>query len=187
MAKGLREPMARDLFFTEQIDQKTISELSKQLILIEKDDSELELIYEISGLKYDRPAIRIFIDSYGGNVYQGLGIIGIIENSATPIHTIVTGCAMSMAFGILISGHKRFAYKYATPLYHILNAGEKDTIQGLTEDLEEYERLQSLLDTITVKKTNISVDKLKYYRERKKDWYMSAEESIKLNVVDEII
>lgn len=185
--KGLREPKERDLYLTDQVDQKSISELMKQIIAINNDDAELAEIYVICGLAYIAKPIRLFIDCYGGNFYQGLGIVGVMECSKTQIHTIVTGCAMSMGFIILISGHKRFAHKYATPLYHTLSAGGRDNIQGLVEDIEECERLQSVLDSITVKKTSIGVDKLKHYRERKKDWYIIAEESLRLSVVDEII
>lgn len=185
--KGLREPMVRNLYLTDQVDQKSISELMKSIIQINDDDIELEKIYSICGLEYTAEPIKLYIDCYGGNVYQGLGVVGIIENSKTPVHTIATGCAMSMGFIILISGHKRFAYKYSTPLYHILSSGKRDNIQGLFEDLEECERLQSLIDSITIRKTTINQDKLKHCRERKKDWYMSAQEALNLNVIDEII
>ena len=60
--------------------------------------------------------IKIYIDSYGGQVYQCFGLIGVME-SKTEIHTVCSA-AMSCGFIILINGHKRFAYRHATPLYH---------------------------------------------------------------------
>ena len=40
---------------------------------------------------------------------------------------------------------------------------------------------------MVIRKTNISKDKLKKVKKKKIDWYMTAEESLKLGVIDKII
>jgi ATP-dependent Clp protease protease subunit len=45
-----------------------------------------------------------------------------IEKSKAPIHTIVSGMAMSMGFIILLAGHRRFITKNSIIMYHE-NAG----------------------------------------------------------------
>lgn len=183
----IKLPRDRDLFFSEQVDQKSIVAISRAITEINKDDDELVKLYSIHDMEYVRKPIRIFIDSYGGQCYSCLGLLGIMGRSKTTIHTIAVGAAMSCGFLILISGHRRFGYEYCTPLYHQVSSWERGTIQDLKEGLVEVERLQSIVETITIKRTSISQDKLKDVREKKIDWYMSADDALKLNVIDEII
>ncbi len=50
--------------------------------------------------------IKIYINSPGGSVYDGLGLLDIMEYIKPKIETINTGLAASMAAIILCSGHK---------------------------------------------------------------------------------
>ena len=88
---------------------------------------------------------------------------------------------------ILICGHKRFAYNLATPLYHQVSSGFIGKVQDMEEKLKETKRLQKMIEDITLEKTNISKKKLSDILKNKIDWYMSAEEALKLGVIDEII
>lgn len=187
MADHLPLPKKRDLFFTKQVDQASIGELTQRVIEINQDDEHLKKVYSIYGLDYNPEPINIYIDSYGGAVYQCFGLLSVIERSKTPIHTIVTGCAMSCGFLILISGHKRFAHKMSTPLYHQVSTGFWGKVQDLEEKLEETKRLQKQIEDYTQDKTKIGKKKLKEILENKKDWYMSSDEALELGVVDEIL
>lgn len=86
------------------------------LSLIEKDDKG-----EAKEKEYKREPIKIYINSYGGNLYDMWSLIDIILNSKTPIYTYCTGYAMSAGFKIFLAGHKRFVSKHATLLYHQLS------------------------------------------------------------------
>ena len=66
----------------------------------------------------DRKPIKLFINSPGGDVTDGMPIIAAIELSKTPVYTINLGQWCSMAFLIGITGHKRFSLPYATFLLH---------------------------------------------------------------------
>ena len=57
----------------------------------------------------------------------------------------------------------------------------------MEEKLEETKRLQELLERLTLEKTKITAKKLERIYKTKKDWYMTAEEALKLKVVDEIV
>jgi ATP-dependent Clp protease protease subunit len=188
MANELPLPKERNLFFSKQVDQESIVELTKKIIEINEDDELIRKTYIIHGFSYHPKPINIYIDSYGGSVYQCFGLLSVMQQSKTPVHTIVTGCAMSCGFMILISGHKRFAYELATPLYHQVSSffgGGK--LKDIEEDIKETQRLQTLLEKITLERTKIKKDKLEKIFKRKIDWFMSAEEALKLGVVDEII
>lgn len=184
---NLPKPMRRKLFFAKQVDQDSIEYLSEQIILINENDRYLEKIYTIHDLEYKPKPIEIFIDSYGGYVYQVLGLLSIMDKSVTQIHTIVTGAAMSCGFMILLFGHKRFAYELATPMYHQMSGGYWGKIQDMEEEVKEIKRLQTKFDQLIIKRTNITKEKLEDVRKRKIDWYMSAQEAKEYGVIDEII
>lgn len=181
------KPKARKLFFAKQVNQETIEEISKEIVLINENDRLLENLYNVYDLTYIPKPIEIYIDSYGGLVYQAMGLIGIMEKSITPIHTICTGAAMSCGFIMLICGHKRFCYEHATPLYHQVSTSGSGEIEWMEKRVEEAKRLQAKFEEITLRKTKISKKKLDKVRKQQTDWYMSAEKALKLGVVDEII
>ena len=187
MAHTLPMPATRSLMFNSQVDQKTIGHLTESILDINADDEYLKGLYSLHGLDYTPTPIEIYIDSYGGYVYQILGLVAVIQKSKTPIHTIVTGAAMSCGFIMLICGHKRFAYEHATPLYHQVSGGARGTVKDMEEDVVESKRLQKKLEKLTLDNTKISKKKLKEVYEKKQDWYMSAKEAKKLGVIDEII
>jgi ATP-dependent Clp protease, protease subunit len=185
--KELNPPLNRTLFFTEQVDQKSIAKLSESIIRINKADEELQKQLSLYDITYEPKPIEIYIDSYGGLVYQCFGLLSIMERSKAPIHTIVTGCAMSCGFMILISGHKRYAHRLSTPLYHQVSSGAYGQLKGIEESVSETKRLQKILESETMEKTKISKKKLKEIFEKKIDWYMGAKEALTLGVVDEIL
>ena len=180
-------PKKRDLFFNKQVDQNTIGDLTQKIIEINQDDEHLKKVYAIYNLNYEPDPIKIYIDSYGGYVYQCFGLLSVMERSQTPIHTIVTGCAMSCGFMMLICGHKRFALKLSTPLYHQVSSGAWGTVKELEESVEESKRLQKILESIVKDKTDITKKRLREILETKKDWFMTSKEALELNVVDEIL
>lgn len=183
----IRQPKDRIIHLASQVDQASINAVSSKILEINKDDDELEKLFDVYGQSYVRQPIKLFIDSYGGYVYQCFGLVGIMNSSKTPVHTIATGAAMSCGFIILINGHKRFAYKYATPMYHQVSSWGGGTVQDIKEDLEETERLQGVIETMTIEKTKIGADRLKEVREKKLNWFIPANEALRLGVVDEIL
>lgn len=187
MSKALPLPKDRKLYLPKQVDQGSMNELTKHIIDINSDDEFLTKLYDVYGLTYKPKPIEIYIDSYGGAVYQCFGLIGVMDSSKTPIHTIVTGAAMSCGFIILIHGDKRFAYKHATPLYHQVSTGYMGKIKDIEERLEEGKRLQEKIEALTIERTKITKKKLKKILENKVDWFMTAEEAVKLGVIDKII
>lgn len=184
---NLPKPRNRKLFFGKQVDQESIEEISKEIILINDDDILLSNLYQVYELEYKPKPIQIYIDSYGGMVYQIFGLIGIMERSKTLVHTICTGAAMSVGFLMLIHGHKRFCYEHGTPLYHQVSSGVAGTITEMADQIVEIKRLQDKVEEMVLRKTKIPISKLNEVKEKKIDWYMTAEEAKKFCVVDEVI
>jgi ATP-dependent Clp protease protease subunit len=184
---SLPMPKSRKLFFGKQVDQSSIEDLSRDIIMINDDDRYLEKLYALHDLVYTPKPIKIYIDSYGGYVYQVFGLLSIMEKSVTPIHTIITGAAMSCGFMMLIYGHKRFGYELSTPLYHQVSGGIWGKVEDMEQNYVEAKRLQDKFEELTIRKTKITKQKLEKIRKEKIDWYMTAEEALKLGVIDEII
>ena len=185
---SIPEPLNRRLYFYDQVTQKSIHDLSRAIIEINADDAKLKRFYELNDLVYVPKPIEIYIDSFGGAVYQCGGIVGIIETSKTPIHTIAVGAAMSCGFIILISGHHRKAYKYATPMYHQISDKTDGVASDLEEELYETKRLQKFFEAIVLKRTNITKEELRENYERKQNWYFTSPKMfLKYGIVDEII
>lgn len=187
MPIDIKPPMPRDLFLRGLVNENSIGDITRSIIDINTNDRELEKLHGIYSMVYSPQPIKIHIDTYGGYVYQMLGLIGVIEKSKTPVHTIAVGAAMSCGFIILVSGHRRFGYKYSNPMYHIVSAWKQGTIQDIKEDLVQTEILQDTLEKIVIKNTLITKKKLEKVRSRKFDWHMDANEALKLKVIDEIL
>jgi ATP-dependent Clp protease protease subunit len=187
ISRTLPVPKDRNLYLPKQVDQASMNDLTKSIIEINEDDIHLRKLYEVYGLGYEPKPIKIYIDSYGGKVYQCFGLIGVMENSLTPIHTVVTGAAMSCGFIILINGHKRYAYRHATPLYHQVSSGFFGKVKDLEEKLEETKRLQVKIEEMTLRLTKISKKKLTEILKNKVDWFMTAESALELGVIDEVV
>jgi ATP-dependent protease ClpP protease subunit len=105
-----------------------------------------------------------------------------MDASITPIHTVVTGVAMSAGFMIAIHGSKRYAYKHATFMYHQLSSVAWGTLADMKDSVEESERLHKKLIELVIKKTKIPLKTLEENYERKKDWFMPVEEALSLGV-----
>jgi ATP-dependent Clp protease protease subunit len=184
---NLPEPRNRNLYLAKQVDQDSINSISRAIIEINESDEKNKKIYKAYGLKYKSEAINLYIDSYGGQVYQCLGLLGIMGASKVPVHTIVTGCAMSCAFLISITGHKRFGYPGSTYLYHQVSSGMIGKAKDIEEKVIEVKRLQSKIEEHTTALTKITKEQLQKIYKRKIDWYIDSKKAIKLGIIDEII
>lgn len=132
--------------------------------------------------------IELILTSNGGNVYEGLGLIDVINNSKTPIHITCYGLAMSMALPILVSGHYRKMGKNSTLMYHDIGwETNYDKLKRHKESLEEGQRTLSIIDNILINKSNLSLNKLNKIKKMQQDWYITPKEALKLNIIDEII
>ncbi len=183
----LPQPKERSLYLARQVDQSSINDISKAIIEINESDEIAIKVFAAYDMVYKPKPIKLYIDSYGGHVYQCLGLLGIMEKSKVPIHTIVTGCAMSCGFLISISGHKRFGYSGSTYLYHQVSSIAWGAVKQMEEDMMEAKRLQRIIEKHTLRYTKISLGKLKDIYQRKVDWYIDSKKAISLGVIDEVI
>ena len=181
------KPLDRNLYLANQVDQESINKLTKSIIQINESDFEIKKISALYDFTYQPKPIKIYIDSYGGQVYQCFGLLSIIENSNTPIYTIVTGCAMSCGFLIAIHGNHRKVYENATLMYHQVSSGVHGTAKEIEEEVIEIKRLQEKIEDMTKKYTKINSKQLEKIYKKKKDWYLDAKDAVKWGCADEIV
>ena len=187
LLSGVENNDPRSIWFTNEVYPDTVATALQQIININYLDDQEELRAALSGQTYIRHPIKLFISSYGGNVYDGLGLVGLIRTSKTPVHTYAVGKVMSMGFILAISGHKRFAYPHTSFMFHSLSSVHWGKFSELQESVIEDERLQSKLDGITTSLTAITQDRLDEVHVKKLDWFFDAEEAISLKCADELI
>ena len=89
-----------------EVDDENITDTIGQIHEINKEDEKRAVD--------KREPIQLILNSPGGHVYYGFGMVDAIESSKTPVHILVQGQAMSMALPILCVGHKRSMSKRST-------------------------------------------------------------------------
>ena len=77
----LPKPLKRKLYLAAQVDQDSMNDLTKSILEINDSDEELKKLYAIYDFDYKPKPIEIIIDSYGGMVYQCMGLLGVMNQS----------------------------------------------------------------------------------------------------------
>jgi|TARA_R110002012_G_scaffold104250_2_gene244633 ATP-dependent Clp protease protease subunit len=134
--------------------------------------------------------IPVIIDSYGGQVYSLLSMIGTIRASELPVATIVEGKAMSCGAVLLSCGEKgmRFADPDATIMIHDVSSGGRGKIEELKADVAEAERLDEKIFTIMARNCGKKDDyfKKKVFNRKHADWYIEPTEAKRHGLVDQL-
>lgn len=155
----------------------TILDIEKQILEWNREDKGKPV--------EERKPIKLLIYCFGGDLEATLSLISIMNISKTPIYTYNMGVAYSGAFMTLVNGHKRFALKNSTGLFHEGSAH----IQGNAEDVRSaqsnYERQLKVVKENIVERTKIDLKTLQKYKD--KQWYIPSAQLLELGVVDEII
>ena len=163
----------RIIFLGTGIDDYVSSLIIAQLLFLEADDSKKD--------------IYMYVNSPGGVITSGMGIIDTMNYIKPDIATICVGQAASMAAVILSAGTKgkRSALKNSRIMIHQPLGG----VQGQATDIEIHtkeilflkERLNSILSNNTGK-TVKTIEK-----DTNRDNFMSSEEAIKYGIIDQIV
>lgn len=150
----------------------------------------ISLIYEINDedvKKTHVEPIKLIINSFGGEVYSGLALIDVIDNSSTPVYTICHGSAMSMGLIIYSVGHQRVASKNATFMYHEAAYPVEGKVLHHKQELKEVERIDKICDEILLSKTKFTNEQLNKFKETQSEWYFDVNTAMEYGLVDEIL
>ncbi len=158
-------------------DLYNLIELSKIIIQMNMEEKDVP--------KEELKPIYLYVHSYGGDLEQAFYFCDLVMSSRIPIVTIAMGVAMSAGFLIFCAGHKRYAFKHSQLLVHSGSAGFQGTAEQIEEAQKNYKKQLNEMKVYILERTNI--DEKVFNKNRTKDWYLTAEELIKYNVVDKLI
>ena len=178
-----------DCFDLEDIENRKI--MLNDEITTEAIERLTYHIIRYNGIDKDTPVegrkpIRIYINSPGGSVTDGFGIIDAIRLSKTPVYTINLGICYSMGFLIFIAGHKRYSMPSATFLCHDGFSMAVDSLNKLADRMDfETKQMEEHIQNYVLEQTNI--DKKLYQKKKRVEWYFYPIEAKKLGVVTDIV
>lgn len=168
----------RRLFINGAIDDEIIDTIVYHILRYNREDKGIPVS--------ERAPIKLYINSTGGDVYSGYGLISAITSSLTPIYTINQGTCASMAFLIFIAGNKRYSMKNSMFLMHEGFTGGFDNTSKMRDRMEfETEQLEEHTRSFVLNHTSIEED---FYKEKYRiEWYMLPEEARRYGICDYIV
>lgn len=152
-----------------------------------------EVSLKSAGIEFQiiRPAINIYLCTYGGSVYDMLAIYDEIKKLTQEyvVNIYCVGKIMSAGTIIMLAVdlEHRFAYPNTTFMYHTLSSLILGKMKDLEENVEEEKHLHKLMWSIYKDNTGIPVEKLNEIYKCKKDWYITAEKAKKYKVISKIV
>ena len=196
----IKEIETKDRIITlfNEVDESTISSSIEKIFQINQEDEawikNVQNVMTASGAKFnpskidiEMPHIQVLLSTYGGSVYDGLALYDAIKASKTKVDVIISGKSMSMGTIIMLGSETRKAYRNTTFMIHEMTSGYLGKLADMENDLGESKRLQKILWDIITSETKITQKQLDDIYEKKKDWYLSAEEALELGLITEII
>lgn len=163
----------RIIFLGEDVNEHTANIVVAQLLHLAYEDSKSD--------------IKLYINSPGGVIYDGLAIYDTIQFIKPDVQTIGIGLQASMGAFLLSSGTKgkRVALPNSRIMIHQPSSGTQGKITDQEITLKEGIFLKKRLNEILAKNTGQKVAKIEKDMER--DFWMGVEEAKKYGIIDSVI
>lgn len=131
--------------------------------------------------------ITMYINSGGGSVTSGQGIIDTMNYIKSDISTVNIGICASMASVILSSGTKgkRSSLVSSRVMTHTVSSGTQGTIMDNRINLKEAEKANYQLFKILAENTGKEFDEI--YNISKRDKWFNSDEALEFGFIDEVI
>ena len=134
--------------------------------------------------RYDRIDVRI--NSYGGEVYEGIAICNALRNSRAEINIYIDGIAASIASVIALCGKPLHMSRFAKLMLHKVSGGAYGTAEEIRQAAQEAENAEKTLAQIIADRCRIPADEVeKRYFSGGNHW-ISAEEALEIGLIDSI-
>ena len=173
----MQEYEKRHLYINEGISEEQINDIVYNIMKFNKDDIGVD--------KNQRKPILLYMNTPGGSVIDGFGVVDAILTSETPVYTINQALCASMGFLIFIAGKKRYSMPHAEFLLHDGSSFTFDSTAKLIDQVEFDKKRQEMIKQYVVAQTKISEEL--YDENYRKEWWMLADEAKELGVATDII
>lgn len=163
----------RIIFLSTEIDDYICNIIKAQLLYLESESDD---------------DISIYIDSPGGSVYSGLGLLDVMEFIKPDIETVNTGLAASMGAIILCSGAKgkrKSLKRSRTMIHQPIGGGWMQQASDIEIEAKEINSLKKELYDIISDKTGQTYDKVQ--KDGDRDYWMNAQDAKRYGMIDEIL
>ena len=166
----------RIIFLGEDVNATTASLVIAQMLFLESEDPDKE--------------ISLYINSPGGSITDGMGIVDTMNYIKCPVSTICVGLAASFGAVLLANGEKgkRFATPNAEILIHQPLIGGNG-IAGQTTEIkiqaDHMIKTREKLNKLLSDKTGQSIETIE--RDTERDHWMTAEEALAYGLIDGIM
>ncbi|MEX2415691.1 MAG: ATP-dependent Clp endopeptidase proteolytic subunit ClpP [Paenibacillaceae bacterium] len=163
----------RIIFLGSAIDDDVANAVIAQLLFLAADDPEKD--------------IHLYINSPGGSVTAGLGILDTMRFIKPDVSTICMGMAASMGSLLLTAGAKgkRFALPNAEVMIHQPLGGVRGQATDIKIHADWIIRTKQKLNEMYVNFTGQPLKKIE--RDTDRDNFMSAEEAKDYGLIDKVI
>lgn len=163
----------RIIFLGEDVNSHTANLVVAQLLFLAHEDP--------------KKPIKLYINSPGGSVYDGLAIIDTMNFVEPDVETIGIGLQASMGAMLLSSGAK--GHRYCLPnsriMIHQPSSGTEGKISDQEIMLKEGVFLKKRLAEIFAKNTGKDLKQVE--KDMDRDHWMSADEALQYGIIDKII
>lgn len=163
----------RIIFLGEDVNSHTANLVVAQLLFLANEDPKRD--------------IKLYINSPGGSVYDGLAIIDTMNYIKPDVQTIGIGLQASMGAMLLSCGAKgkRFALPNARIMIHQPSSGTQGKVTDQEITLRESIFVKRRLAEIFAENTGKDLKQVE--KDMDRDNWMSAEEAKEYGIIDEII
>lgn len=163
----------RIIMLSGEVNDAVASSIVAQMLFLEAEDPEKDIYF--------------YINSPGGVVTAGMAIFDTMNYIRPDIATICIGQAASMGAFLLSSGEKgkRYALPHARIMIHQPLGGAQGQATDIAIQAKEILRMKEELNGILAKNTGQSIKQIE--KDTDRDNFMSAEESVKYGMIDEVL
>ena len=148
------------------------------------DTAIAQLLYLSS---VDERDINMYINSPGGSVVDGLGLVDTMNYIICDISTTCIGMAASMGSVLLSNGAKgkRFVLPHSRVMIHQVSSSQSGTLADLEIELEQTRRCKNDVYKILADNTGRSFEEMEKLCDRN-NWFI-GQEAVDLGIVDKVL
>lgn len=168
----------RRIYLNGEIDENVIDNVVYHIMRYNRIDKGVPV--------EDRKPIFLYINSPGGSVVDGYGVIDTILTSVTPVYTINLAMCASMGFLIYLAGAVRYAMPHSEFLMHDGFAMGFDSTAKM-RDRMEFETIELEKETRQYILSRTKIDEQLYNEKYRCEWYFLPSKAKEIGVVDNII
>lgn len=163
----------RIVFLGEEVTRDSANLVIAQLLQLESADPDKD--------------ISLYVNSPGGDVYAGLGIIDTMNFIKPDVSTICMGCCASMAAVLLSAGAKgkRLCLPNSMVLIHQPSGGAQGQQTEIQIVADFMLKTRKRLNQILADNTGQSLEAIQ--RDTERDNYMTAQQALEYGLVDRIV